>query len=247
MKVGRDILLISIAAFIDALQAVLSWMAFTLGITLQSITPFGGAAAGAVAGGYACWNGAAGTLSALVAASKCALAGGAAGALASAFGIPIGVALGFVLEIIVSLTIGSGLILLLIFNGMYYSTRTPVGLIFEIMPGLDILPGWTVMTILCVLKKRAEEGKLLEKAATAFATMQLPDTALGAAVGRVKSIQRTNTNRMLQNGVATEGSYTQARVNSRQRINTELKSIDGITPSRVTPAEQNQPYVPKTA
>jgi hypothetical protein len=247
MKVGRDILLITVALLIDGLQAILGWMAFAVGIGLQVITPAGGAAGGAAVGAYVCWNSTGDTVAALIAAGKCALAGGAAGAVASTFGIPLGTALGFVLEITISLTFGAGLIFLLLINGMYYSTRTPVGFIAELIPGLDILPGWTVMTILCILKKRKEEGKLIGKVSTTFAKMLSPGTTMGAAVGGIKYLQQQKTNAMLANGVATGGTYKQMRIVKRQNINTELKNIDSIKPAQSTPPNNTRPYVQKAA
>lgn len=217
-----------------------------IGLGLQAVTPAGGAAAGAAGGAYACWNSTAGTASALLAAGKCALLGAAGGALASTFGIPIGTALGFVLEMVVSLTIGSALILLLLFNGMYYSNRTTIGILVELMPGLDIIPGWTFMTIMCVIKKRKDEGMLKISASNAMVKMLLPGTALGTAVKGISFVKQQQANRRIANGLDTEENFKKANETKKQHINTQLKSIDGIKPAAINVPRNNQPYEPKT-
>ncbi len=244
MKAGRDILLIGAAVLIDALQAVLGWMAFAVGLGLQAITPAGGAVGGAAAGAYVCWNSTGGTVSALIAAGKCALAGGAAGALASTFGIPLGTALGFVLEIIVSLTFGAGLIFLLIINGMYYSTRTPIGLIAELIPGLDILPGWTVMTILCVLKKRSEQGE------KDILTTGVRLASAAAAVSFANPILAARSVQSIRNTRNTMRSDMRPSNGTQQREPLNLKSprmADVIPRQPLRAANDNQPYVQKAA
>jgi hypothetical protein len=153
----RGMFLLAFALFIDGLQAALAWSAFALGSGLQAITPWGGAAGGAAAGAVLCWDSANGVLTAVVDATKCALGGGALGALASGFGAPLGIGLGFALEICVSFTFGFGLIILLYYYDLYDNTRMLGAGLVEIVPGVNNLPAWTLMVVLCLFKKYSEE------------------------------------------------------------------------------------------
>lgn len=241
-------LLLAIAVLIDALQAILGWTAFAIGMGLEFITPAGGGAAGAAAGAYACFDSTKGIITAVAAATKCAVGGAVAGALISTFGIPLGTVLGFVLEMVVSLTLGSALIVLMWFLGVYSRTSTTIGWIVEMIPGLDIIPGWTFMVIMCILKKEAKDGVLNLKgknSAAKLANMVMPGTALGTAVGGITYMQRQKNEMMLSNGMATEGTYKQMRAVKRQNIKTELQNIDGIKPAPKAP--DTKPYVPKAA
>lgn len=156
----RGIFLITFALCIDFLQLALGWVAFAVGVGLQSITPVGGAIGGAAVGAYACFSTANGLIQGITNAVACGTAGGVFGAAISAFGMPIGVLLGFVFDICLSLTLGAGLIFLLALMGMFYPKYVWSAGIFEVMPGFDVLPGWTVMVALCLIKKRGEEGKV---------------------------------------------------------------------------------------
>ncbi|HEV8666377.1 MAG TPA: hypothetical protein VN665_00830 [Candidatus Paceibacterota bacterium] len=242
----RGIFLITFAVCIDLIQLALGWITFAIGVGLQALTPFGGALAGAAAGGYACFSTSGGIIQGIADASKCVAAGGALGALASTFGIPFGSMLGLMLDICISLTLGSGLIFLLAISGMFYPKYVWTGGIFEMMPGFDILPGWTVMVILCLLQKKKEEELLIGKASTNLATMVAPDKALGTAFKGLKTVAQAKTNMVVSSGARTQDQYKQTRIDSRQELKTNLKNIDGIKPVGETPPS-NQPYVPKAA
>jgi hypothetical protein len=143
--------LIVIALLIDALQMIVDIAIFVV----FTVAP--GTIAGAAGGGALCGK-------------ACAVAGGAAGAVADLIpfthGIltnvsePIGIALGFGLNICLSLTFGAGLILLLILFRMFYPMYVFGGSIFELLPGFDILPGWTAMVVSCIMRKKREEARL---------------------------------------------------------------------------------------
>lgn len=242
----KYMLLLMMALLVDGLQFVLGWMAFVIGLGLQALTPIGGGVAGAGAGAYFCWDSTLGVWTAALASAKCAVAGGALGAASSAFGVPFGTALGFGLEIVVSITMGGALILALVFNGMYYKTRIFGNVLIEMMPGVSIIPAWTFMVILCILRERAEEGKLEGKASSNLAKMVAPGTALGTAVGGLKMAQQQKVNAMQREGVLTEGTYKQQRVNTRVQLNTDLRNVDGIKPAAINPLPTKS-YVPKTA
>ena len=214
---------------------------------LRYSTPVGGAAAGAVAGAYACFDtSSGGIIQGIADAAKCGFAGGFFGAAISAFGMPIGVLLGFSFDVVISLTLGSGLIFLLALSGMFYPKYAWSGGIFEVMPGFDALPGWTLMVILSILRKKKEEGLLVGNASINLANMVAPGTATGTAFKGLKTVARAKTSMAMASGAASENMRTQARIDTRQRVNTELKNIDGIKPVP-TNTPRNQPYVQKIA
>jgi len=189
----RGMFLITFALFIDFIQAALGWTALMVGLGLQSITPIGGGAVGAAAGAAACYTSAGTVIQGVTNAFKCGMAGGVFGALASTFGVPFGTALGFALEIVISLTLGTAFIVTLILFRMYYTLPTTSGFLGELVPGLDILPGWTLMAVWCVLRKQAEEGEaglvtVVAKIATIAAAVSSPTTITRSARTIVPSV-----------------------------------------------------------
>lgn len=72
-------------------------------------------------------------------------------------GAPIGVGLGVAINFCLSATLGTGLIMLLIFNKMFYPRYVLPGGITEIFPGFSLVPTWTAIVILSILRKKKEE------------------------------------------------------------------------------------------
>src|SRR3989338_6965104 len=137
-----------IAVLLDGLQILLG-----LGFAaMQFITPAGGAAVGAGAGLSWCWQSSSG-IWALLDAAKCVAAGGVIGGALSAFAIPIGAAV----DVALSLTIGGGIIMLLAFDGAFYTSTVIKGFLAEAAPFLNILPVWTGMVYRCIQRKKQEE------------------------------------------------------------------------------------------
>jgi hypothetical protein len=94
------------------------------------------------------------------------------GTIAGAAVVPIGIILGFIVNACISLTFGVGLIAALAFEGMAYPGYLGSVLFAEVVPGLDNLPLWTGIVILCLMKKKSTEGGMLG-AAAALATAAL--------------------------------------------------------------------------
>ncbi|MBX4192465.1 hypothetical protein KW798_03195, partial [Candidatus Parcubacteria bacterium] len=70
------------------------------------------------------------------------------GPLIAAVSIPFGIALGFIINICLSLTMGSGLLLLLVHLCGFKSLQKYIfGSIGDLIPGLNNLPFWTLLTI----------------------------------------------------------------------------------------------------
>jgi hypothetical protein len=139
----KYIFFILIALLIDGLQ-------FFLDLAFTAIGAVSGTLGGAAAGAYVC------SPAGATVQSLCAAAGGFLGTFTNpalaAIMVPLCAFLGFVIGVVISLTIGSGLIFLLAYNGMYYPKPMGIGFITEIMPGFDMLPGWTTMVVICVFK-----------------------------------------------------------------------------------------------
>lgn len=165
---------IMLALFIDGVQAAIS-------TSLAVITAFpgtiGGGAAGCLAGNYI-----AGSVGCFV----LGLAGGLFGTLLDAAAVvtePVGIVLGFAVTICFSCTFGVALVFLLGMNGMFYPKYVFSGGITEVLPGFSIIPGWTAMTILCVLKKSKERGGVLGAVAGVATAASSPSIGSVAGVG----------------------------------------------------------------
>lgn len=71
---------------------------------------------------------------------------------------PIGIGVGMAINSAIGLTAGAGLLLLLLLNGSFYPFLIASAFIGEVVPGINNLPFWTVITIMCLLKSRSTEG-----------------------------------------------------------------------------------------
>jgi hypothetical protein len=223
----RGALLITIALFIDFIQLALGWMAFAVGVGLTSITPVGGGIAGAAAGAYACFDTSGSVIQGIVDATKCGFAGAVLGAAVSAFGLPLGTALGFVFDILISLTLGSGLIMLLAFSGMFYPKYIWSSGIFEMMPGFDALPGWTVMVVLCLIKKHGEEGKA---GITTTAAKIISATGAASLTNPMSAIRSANTFRHTTNQIKSDIRPANDNQESRPTLNLKSPRMTDIKP-----------------
>ena len=171
---GKGLIFIGLALFIDGFQAFMDWALLAAGGALSAATPLGAGAAGFAAGYVASSNAASGAV-------NCVLAG-AATAAASPFGIPIGIALGFVVNFIISATFGVMLVVGLAMFGFIKASDWKVvagGGLAETIPGLDCLPGWTLMTVRCVIKKEVKQ--VVSAAATSVIKLAANDNAPQAA------------------------------------------------------------------
>ncbi len=221
--------------FIDGLQAALSFAFLAMGSALSAGATATGAAAGCATG--AAVGGAGGALAAGVGALPGAVAGCVAGAATGAFAggavgsvmAPLGIAVGMVVSICISLSFGVLLVLTLFYFGMFYPGRVFGGMFFEIIPGLSAVPGWTTVALICVLKKMQEDGTLQGSAAGKLASMLSPKNALGKMYGGVKSLQQRKVSLARSTGVVSDARVRDARIETRQAMKQDLKSIDGVT------------------
>lgn len=173
--------LIMLALFIDGVQGAVS---ASLAIIAAFPGTVGGAAAGCAAG------------SAFLGSWACGVGGLVFGLLGSVLDVaapitePIGLVIGFAVSICLSMTLGAGLIMLLILSGMYYPKFMLPGGVAELIPGFDLIPSWTAMTILCVLQKNKEEGGLLGTAAGVATAVASPTpVSVTQAARRVDGIR----------------------------------------------------------
>ncbi len=167
----------------------------------------------------------------LQAFASASIFGVAAGATASTLGaagpiaLPAASSLSFVIDITSSLTFGIGLISLLAYNGMFYFNYITGGAITEMMPGIDVLPAWTVMTILCIIRKESEKGNL-GSIGTVALKLAGGVTGIGAisAAASVVSQAPSRPEQPVQLATAPEEQKP------RGRTVPELKTIDGVRP-----------------
>ncbi len=219
----KSFLLIVFALFIDGLQAMLS-LAF---LALQAVTPIGGGVAGIGAGFAWCWNSSEG-IWALFTTAQCMLAGGIVGAGASFFAIPLAA----VIDFGISLTFGGALIFFLAWSGMFYPGSVLAAFGAEAVPGVNILPGWTLLVVRCMYKKRAEEGRGgLSSALAGVSLGSVPGKEAGALQKSSWAAGRINALRQQNNPVSPNAP----RIRDGQRVPLQplafaQKGIDGIRP-----------------
>ncbi|MGC9602427.1 MAG: hypothetical protein ABSE76_01650 [Minisyncoccia bacterium] len=153
----------------------------------------------------------------------------------------VGIALALVFSFCINVTMGSGLMLLLVTNGMYHPTWGPAGFIGSLIPGLDFLPFWLGIVIAGIVQDMSKEGGLAGKA------IGLVQTATAAASGNVTGTVQGIKNTTLSTKPVT---IAQAPANDSEtpqehtRPTLQTKNFDGITRA----ANDNfKPYVQKAA
>lgn len=114
------------------------------------------------------------------------LAGSIVPVLGNTLGVEAGIVLGFVVNFAISATFGVALITLLAMSG--YGSKQLFWLLPEYIPGLNAGPGWTIVTVLCVLKKKSEQGGLVGAVAGVAVAATSPTSAISSVGGTVKKI-----------------------------------------------------------
>ncbi|MEK7612602.1 MAG: hypothetical protein AAB449_00420 [Patescibacteria group bacterium] len=145
-------LVIGYALFLDGLQAGISF----------ALAGFMGTIGGSVGGVIACKNLLPSVLQFDWVTAACAAGGGFIGTAANPALIPVGIAIGFVVNICLSLTVGSGLILLLVSVCGWKSVQKYLmpGFIGDTIPGINNLPFWTFLAIASCWQHASQKGEL---------------------------------------------------------------------------------------
>jgi hypothetical protein len=220
----RNTLMICFALLIDLLQAGISAGLFAIGSFSGTVA---GGAAGclvgtAVADRVGCWVG--------------TFAGGVAGTAANPWlavaTVPLAIGLGFAINFCIDITFGTVLVMWMITQKMYYPRYGVAGYIAELIPGINDLPAWTLTTVLAVIRKSAEEGKLKGSASGTFTSMMSGGIA-GAGGALVTRIKQSSMDVARDAGIFTAQQQTQENARQHERIvGSELKNIDGIRAPR---------------
>jgi hypothetical protein len=225
----RNTLLILFAIVIDGAQAVISMGLLALG-----------AAPGTVAGGATgCLVGhtIAGKIGCYVAGGAAGVAGSLANPILAAYTIPLAIAAGFAVNFCLNITLGTILTAWLITQKMYYPRYGVTGYIVELVPGINDLPIWTMTTVLAVMRKNAEEGKLAGTAGAMFSKF-MTSGVIGTAATGISVLNQTSQKITRDAGVFTQEEQDSVQEQKKQQVSSELKNIDGIRASR-TPAGDN--------
>lgn len=219
----KNVALILFALFIDGLQAGISF-------GLVAIGTFSGTVAGASVGGYACSS--FGSTVARICGAVAGVVGTAANTGAAPIAAPVGILLGFVVNFCISATFGTMLVLFLASGKMFYPKYLFGGGLLEIMPGFNDLPGWTIMTVSSILRKKTSVKGLVGGGVKNLTTTSASTTLAGAGFRFIKGIQNQTSNLALRGSeVIQEQESSQAQ--SRQMLKTNLKNIDGIRPQKI--------------
>lgn len=168
------------------------------------------------------------------------------GALAT-FTEPVGIVLGITITICINCTLGSILILFLIFARIF-DGKTVVGcLIGEALPGVSMLPLWTGMVIRCSMKaaKKGEFGAVLGVAATLGGGLSLSNISkvnpsIGAAAQqgqRIGAIAQVNPDEYGSEELDTarEESFSEAKVNLKASVDRFKSNINNDITPKVSP------------
>ncbi len=151
--------------------------------------------------------------------------------IAGPIAMPAAVAIGFTTDVVTSFTFGSGLLLVLSYYGMFYAPYTLGGSIVEIIPGLDVVPGWTIMTILCIVKKSREEGGTLGNVAGTLLTVVAPEARVATGATQAATTVTAPAQQTAQTPQAYEQESREAS-RAQNRVVSDLKNIDEIKPNR---------------
>jgi hypothetical protein len=140
---------------------------------------------------------------------------------------PIGIVLGITVSWCINVTMGAGLIFLLIYNGMFYPQYLYPGIAAGAVPGLDSLPFWVLVVVLCIIKKTGEEapgvvGQVARVAGAAALVSSNPATVRGA-VKTLKTLEQVRQPAQPQ-AAATLEREPQAQ----QRVGIDLKNVQAI-------------------
>jgi hypothetical protein len=72
--------------------------------------------------------------------------------------IPVGILFGLAIGTCINITMGAGFIILLLWNGLAYPQYLLPGVVAEMIPGINDLPFWFGIALLCMLKQYSEEN-----------------------------------------------------------------------------------------
>lgn len=151
---------------------------------------------------------------------------------------PLGAGIGMAIEIALTITLGGAFMLVLAITGMFSPGLAIPAFLGEMIPVLDILPGWTVLAITSVVRHRAKEGK--GGMLTTISTIAL-SAAPGGSTGAFQAARTAlSTVRSVPASPQERGRAEQARIPLQQFG--FARPVDGIRA-----ANDNQPYVKKAA
>ena len=156
------------------------------------------------------------------------------GSILAAATAPIGIGIGLTVSWCINITMGSGLMLLLLINRMYHPKWGPAGLIGAFIPGLDSLPFWVGIVIAGIVYDMSQEGGLVGAAAgmVQAATTGTSGSVTGALQGAKTIVTNARTASMPQ----APANDNQQTPQERTQPTLQTKNFDGI-----------KPYVPKAA
>jgi hypothetical protein len=114
------------------------------------------------------------------------------GIMAASAGTIAGDVIGSTIDVCLSVSLGTLLCTLLFYADMFYPKYLFSGSIFELLPFVDILPGWTAMTVASVWRKSTENSTVLNLASTVL-TGDGAGAVAAAAVSAGKELSSRTT------------------------------------------------------
>ncbi|MEI6864006.1 MAG: hypothetical protein WCK46_01360 [Candidatus Adlerbacteria bacterium] len=230
----KGALLIGFALLIDGAQAFTAFTFFVMGA-------FPGTAGGGIAG---CLLGSTffgGKIGCFLVGTITSVAGSLVNPVLAPIALPFAIALGFGISFCIDVTLGAILLASLWSFGMYYPKYAGAGLLLEMLPGLSNLPGWTCMTTLAVIRKKAEEKKLEGTAGEAF-SKRMTSGLTGAGATTIFGLNQATQKLARERGVYTQEEQNTADSKTKSTVSTELRNIDGIRAPRTQSSSNLTPY-----
>lgn len=226
---GAFALIFVLALFLDLFQVGIAWGFLALGTVAGTV---GGAAAFCAVGAQV-----AGDIGCAVLGFFGGLVGTAANAFLAPATVPIAVGIGFAISVCLSMTWGSAIIMLLVFNGAFYP-KLLWGMLVEVTPGAGYLPFWTGLVWFSILEsgKKAGGKRAILPAIAGIALS--PQSALGKATAAVGAANR----------FAWPSTGPQESENSpagASRLPLSAKSFEGVRPPQA--ANDTTPTYAKAA
>ena len=213
---------IILGLFIDGLQATISAGLFLIGLMPGTVvgTAAGCAAGAAVAGKVGC----------AVAGFVFGVIGSFGNAAASGL-VPIGIALGVAVSFCLSATLGTGLVFLLGMNGMFYKKYVFGAVAAEGLPFFSVLPGWTTMAVLSIVRHKTQSGKKL--GLNVHTSLMEAENTPQRNSAATRPLTAANDNTPQTNAREVGSAFGPANDNTRPTRNASLNStlrtkIDGI-------------------
>lgn len=142
-----------------------------------------------------------------------------------------GIVLGLLFDVVLSLSMGGALLVVLASEDAFYPSYVVGGFFGEAMPLFSVLPLWTGLTVLSLMRKKSESGSTIATGILSTTTMLAGSGGVSSAV-RAASVAQTVSQTRAANIQQQEQGVEEKTARAPQLQN--IRRVDGIraTPKR---------------